>query len=88
MFGSNKKKKSDAQEALEERGKAYGRDTTDPDFKYDTIVHKDDYWAIINNWHDSPETIPSWIAYSDLTKEGYTFVCIVNNQAHFQKLPK
>ena len=80
MFG--KDKKSDAQKALEERGKGFTRSN-------ETIWYKDDYFAVVTTAVDvdDDETTPSWIACSDLTKEGYTLV-IDRGLLYFQKLPK
>ena len=59
MFGSDKNKekksdkkpKSDAQKALEERGKAFVRGT-DLSVVRDTIITKDDYWAMVTDEND------------------------------------
>ena len=82
MFG--KKKKTDAQKALDERGK--GKEFQNKD---ETIVFKDDYVALVSTILDAEEgSNPHWVACSDLTKEGYTLVSREGNQFMFQKLPK
>ena len=84
-----KMQRSDTQKDLEERGKAH---TSNPDVNVieDTIRYKDDHCAIITgHFYSAFESMPHYVAFIDLIKEGYT--CIgIDSRDHmfFQKLPK
>ena len=91
MFGPPKQKKSDEQKSLEERGKIENlglKNYYDPE---KTIWYKDDYQARVKTDvidDKVKDSYPYLVAFSDLTKEGYTFVHFGHGNYMFQKLPK